>query len=367
MFSDNQKISLRQLQILLIIDMFGTTIITLPRKVVEYSSQDGWIIVVGMIIVGSVYAYILATLASMFKDETIIEFGKRLLPKLLYYLVIAGLVIKILVSTAMELRVFSEIVNQMLLYNTPVAVIIITLLLTASYVARKGFESRARLGELLIGLMFIPLLFILFAIILKPDLQNLLPFLKTPKKEIFKGIAELGFSFHGLEFILLVYPFLGNKKNSKKAIVEAIIVLGIAMLIITIVTIVRFGPNDISRQIWPVMQLMQAINIPGSFMERQDAFIISFWILSVFMLVSAGLHFTSIIFARLTKATESYYFVFPLLPILYILALLPENVVETYTIMDWMEKYFGVAYLIVIPVLLIIIAKIKGDKVKNET
>ncbi len=364
MFSNNQKISLRQLQVLLILDLFGTMIITLPRKVVEYSAQDGWIVVIGIVIMGSIYAFILATLAEMFKEETIVEFGRKLLPSIFYYIVIGGLILKIMISTAMELRVFSEIVTQMLLYNTPSNVIVLSLLLTASYVARKGTESRARLGEILIIFMFVPLIFILISIIFKPPLENILPILKTSKKNIIRGAGRLGFSFHGLEYILLIYPFLKNKKDGKKSIIQAVIILGISMFIITFITIVRFGPTDVSRQIWPVMQLMQAVNIPGSFLERQDAFIISFWILSVFMLVSAGLYFTSIIFSRVTKSTESYHFVLPLVPILYIISLLPRNIVETYIIMDFTDKYFGFAYLFIIPLALIIIAKLKG--IKNE-
>lgn len=366
MFSDNQKISLRQLQVLLILDMFGTTVITLPRKTAEYASQDGWIIVIGIVLLMILYAFIISTLCNMFKGETIVEFGRKLLPKFLYYIVIWGLLIKIIVGTAMELRVFSEIVTQMLLYNTPVQVIIITLLLTATLVARRGFETRARLAEILIVLMFVPLFSILFVIILQPNFINLLPILKTPPSDIIRGIGQLGFSFHGLEFLFLVYPFLGNKKNTRRAILEAVSILGIAMFIITLITITRFGPEDVKQQIWPVLQLMQAIDLPGSFMERQDAFIISFWILSVFMLVSAGLHFTSIIFAKLSKATESFHFVLPLIPILYIMALLPQNIAETYSVMEAFEKYFGIAYLVVIPILLIIIAKIKGGKMKNE-
>lgn len=366
MFSNNQKISLRQLQILLILDMFGTTVITLPRKTVEYAAQDGWVIVIGIVILMILYAFIISTLCNMFKNETIVEFGRRLLPKFLYYIVIFGLIVKIVVSTAMELRVFSEIVGQMLLYNTPVQVIILTLLLTSSLVARKGFETRARLAEILIVLMFVPLFFILLVVVIQPKFENLLPVLKTPPSNIIKGIGNLGFSFHGLSFLLLVYPFLGNKKDTRKAILQAVSILGVAMFIITIITIIRFGPEDIEHQIWPVLQLMQAIDLPGSFMERQDAFIISFWILSVFMLVSAGLHFTSIIFAKLTKATESFHFVLPLIPILYIMALLPSNIAQTYKIMEWVEKYFGMAYLVVIPILLILIAKIKGGKIKNE-
>lgn len=366
MFSNNQKISLRQLQILLILDMFGTTIITLPRKTVEYANQDGWIVTIGIVLLMILYAFIIISLSDMFKNETIVEFGKKLLPQILYYILIIGLILKILVGTAMELRVFSEIVTQMLLHNTPVEIVTLILLFTASYVARNGFETRARLAEILIVLMAIPIFAILAIVVIHPDFYNLLPILKTPPSDILNGIQQLGFSFHGLEFLFLIYPFLGNKKNVKKAVLESVVILGISMTVITFVTILRFGPEDIKRQIWPVLQLMQAFDLQGSFMERQDVFIISFWIISVFMLVSAGMHFTSVIFARLTKATESYHFVFPIIPIVYILSLLPQNLVESYEIMDWFERYFGMAYLFIIPIVLIVIAKIKGDRLKDE-
>lgn len=366
MFSNNQQISFRQLQILLILDLFGTTVITLPRRTAEYANQDGWVIAIGLAILLIIYSFILSTLGDMFKNESIVEYGKRLLPKFIYYIVIAGLILKLLIGTAMELRIFSEIVTDNLLYNTPVEVLILTLLLTTSYIARKGIEARARLGEILIFLMFIPLIFILFAVAIQPNFDNLLPALKTPPKAIIKGIGGLGFSFHGLEFLLLVYPFLRNKSQSKKPIIEGIVVLGILIFAITIITITRFGADDVKRQIWPVLQLMQGISLPGSFLERQDAFIISFWILSVFMLVSAGLNFLSIIFARIVKSDYTYHFVIPMIPILYIIALLPKNVVQTYAIMEFAQKYFGMAYFLIIPLTLIVIAKLKGEGAKNE-
>lgn len=363
MFSDNQQISFRQLQILIILDLLGTTIITLPRRTVEYANQDGWIIVIGLVILLVVYSFILSTLGDMFKGQTIIEFGRNLLPKFLYYIIILGLILKILVATAMELRVFSEIVHENLLYNTPMEVLTLSLLLVASYIARKGIEARARLGEILIVLMFIPLFFILIVAVMQPNFDNLLPAFKTPPKDILRGIGNLSFHFNGLEFLLLVYPFLRNKNNSKKPICEAIIVLGVLMVIITVITIAYFGPDDVENQIWPVLQLVQGIRLTSVFMQNQDALIISFWILSVFMFIGAGLNFTSIIFSRLTKSDSSFHFVLPLIPVLYVLSLLPQNIVETYMIIDWFQKYFGIAYLFVIPLILIIIAKMKrGNK-----
>ena len=41
LFSENDKISIRQLQALLILDLFGTAVVTLPRQTVNSAGNDG--------------------------------------------------------------------------------------------------------------------------------------------------------------------------------------------------------------------------------------------------------------------------------------------------------------------------------------
>ena len=45
MFSENDKISIRQLQALLILDLFGTGVVTLPRQTVNVAGNDAYIAV----------------------------------------------------------------------------------------------------------------------------------------------------------------------------------------------------------------------------------------------------------------------------------------------------------------------------------
>ena len=45
MFASNNKITAKQFAMLLSIYIFGTGVIMLPRRVVAFSEQDGWITV----------------------------------------------------------------------------------------------------------------------------------------------------------------------------------------------------------------------------------------------------------------------------------------------------------------------------------
>ena len=56
MFSENDKISIRQLQALLILDLFGTGVVTLPRQTVNVAGNDAYIaVLLGSIIMAVFY------------------------------------------------------------------------------------------------------------------------------------------------------------------------------------------------------------------------------------------------------------------------------------------------------------------------
>ena len=47
MYSMNDKVSTRQVKLILILDMFSVSVLILPRVTVEVARQDGWILVIG--------------------------------------------------------------------------------------------------------------------------------------------------------------------------------------------------------------------------------------------------------------------------------------------------------------------------------
>lgn len=360
MLSLNDKISVRQLQILLILDIFGTGVIILPRRVAEFVNQDGWIVIILTTILAMGFAFIVTSIGRMFPKDTFLTYCAKIVSKPIAIALSLGLVIKIIVNISMELRFFGEILRQTMLSKTPFGVICTGMILVSAYAAAKGIEAQARMAEILIFLVFVPLTFVFLIAALDVDFSNLLPVMVAKPNDLLRGSFFTGVAFNGLEFGLLVFPYMQRPKHVRKGLIHAVSLIGAFMLMITVITIAKFGPFDVKRQIWPVLEMMDVIDFPGAFIERQDALIMSFWIISVFSIVAAGLFFSSVLLKDVfKKATHSTYILI-CIPIVVGISYMPKNVTAVYSIMDFMYITFGIAYLLVIPVLLLVIAKLRG-------
>ncbi len=359
MFSSNNKISVRQLQILLILDIFGMGITFLPKKMAEFGGQNGWICVILGVVFACLCAWISASLAEKFPEDDFVTYVGKIVSKPLAVIITTGFILKIIFSLSMELRIFSEILKQTILFNTPSYVISICMLLVGAYGAVKGYETRGRIAEILIFVIFIPL-FIIFAFVASgSDYTNLMPFFDVNGKGIFLGGIFSLFTFSGIEFILLAYPYLKNKKTAKKESIKAVVFIGVIMVLITVITISKLGPFDIKNQVWPVLELMNTVELPGAFLERQDAIVMSFWIMSVFIIINAGVYFSSLLSKDMIKKGKNIWYVIIISAVVFFISLIPTDISEIIKITDKIYMSFGAVYIFVIPFLLLIIAKIR--------
>ncbi len=366
MFSMNDKASARQVTILLILDLFGTAALTLPRRAAEFASEDAWMVVIGGVVLALIYGFLITSVATLFPQDSFVEFSGKIVTKPIGMALSLLLMAKLMAGVALEVRVFGEILKQTLLPKTPIEVIIISMLLITAYLIRKGYECRARIAEILVVIVFLPLIFVFLLALFNADFTNLLPMFKTPAPKILEGAYYLGFTFGGLEVMLLATMFLVKPKRAPRVTTTAIIVVGFFNVAVTLITLATFGSMETNKQIWPTMQMMQSVNFPGLFIERQDVLMMSFWILSVFAIVNAGLFFISFIATRMLKSSEHYYLVLPFVPILYFISLIPDNIAQTYEWLDFMNRYFGIIFLFPVPLILLMIAKMRklGDTVE---
>lgn len=368
MFSENQKISVRQLQILLILDIFGTGIITLPRRTAQAAGTNAWISVLigGMIMVA--FSFVLTSLSEQFPQKNFVEIIEQILSKPIGKLISIGFIIKILMTIGLQLRIFCEIIRQTMLFQTPIAVTSILMILVAAYAAMKGYECRARAGEVLIILIFIPLILVYITAMFSTDFSNLLPIYMTNSKGLMKGAAITAFSFQGLELLLLAYPFLNRQKGNKREFAATIAVITALMTITTILTIGKFGDITVQSKLFPALQMMDTVDFPGAFIERQDILIMWFWVVSAFASVSAGIYFTSFIFSKiLEKEKKRKIFLIAALPILFFISILPEDVASAYLLLGKVTLYGGGFYLFLLPTILFILNVFqKKGGIQNE-
>lgn len=366
MFSSNERISIRQLQILLILTLFSSVSLILPRITTEIADQNGWLLVIGATCLLILYGYIITTLGKMFPDKTIVEYSSDIISRPLGILLSLALVIKLIIFVSFEIRLFGELVKQTLLNTTPIEIIMIVMMFTVVYLTRKGYEARARIGELIVFLALIPIIIVLLFALPEIKLDRLAPFFTLEYKDFFIGSLWISIMMTGVELLYIAIPYLRKPKYVTKAVVQSIIFVGVLSLIIDVITIGVFGPSETARQIWPVMTIMQVIELPGAFIARQDALMMSFWILTTFALINCYIFFISILLSRIFRTQKANWLNLMVLPIIYVISLIPNNVPQTFQMMRTMIKYTGIIFVLPVPLLLLAVAKIRKLGVKDE-
>ena len=357
MFSHNGKVSVRQVEILLILQMFNTSILLLPRIAANHVGQDGYMLPIVALILGIIYLYSITGLTNYFKGETIVEFIPKIVPKFIGYIVIGLFAVKILITTGLEIRMFGEMVSQVMLPKTPLPVIMLTMLFTAAYLVKSGIEGTARMAEILLYFIFLPLALVLAFIVVKADYKQLMPFFQSDFLSFGKGAFIISLSFMPIEFMLMMAALMKRPEKSKQATFIALVIIAIIEAIVIAATYIGIGTNEAKRQIWPVLTLMQSIQFPGSFIENQEILMMTSWVFSIYIYISSGLYFTSLIGSRTFKFRRENVFILPSIPIVYFIAIFPESLVETYKYYVNFQYYFGIWFLVPIPVILLLIAK----------
>ncbi len=366
MFSHNGKISVRQVEILLILQMFNTSILLLPRIAANHVGRNGYILPIAALAFGIIYLYAITSITNRFKGDTLVEFTPKILPGVIAYGVIGLFALKILITTGLEIRMFGEMVSQVMLPNTPLPVIILTMLLTTAYLVKSGIEATARMAEILIYFIFIPLVIVLTFIVVKADYKQLMPFFETDAVSIGKGAFFISLSFMPIEFMLILSGLMKKQEKSRQAMFIALIAIAVIECIVIVLTYVGIGVNEAQRQIWPILTLMQSVQFPGSWIENQEIFMMTSWVFSIYMYISSGVYFTSLIASRSFKFKRENIFILPIIPIIYFVAIFPQSLIDAYKYYITFQYSFGIWFLVPVPVILLLIAKVRKVGNVNE-
>jgi len=356
----NDKISVRQLQVLLILDIFGTGVIIMPRIAASVAGENGWLVAIFAMLTTLVFAYLTAGVGRKFPGTTFVDYTRRLLGRPLGLAVSLGLVCKILFSISMEMRFFIEIVRETMLFKTPYFAIFACMAAVSAYAAGKGIEVRARLCEILILLVLLPFALVLLMAGLDADYSNLLPVMRrSGLSDVMLGGLFIGATYRGIEFLMLVHPYVDKPMEARRGAVKALVFVGGLITLATVVTIAKFGAQGLTQQRWPFLEIMDTINFPGSFIERQDALMMSIWIISVFAILSSGLFFSAVIMKDLAKVGKRFHYVLAMLPLIFAVSVLPDNIVTIGGRLDIVFAGLGLLYMLVVPLLLLAVAKIR--------
>ncbi|WP_077369432.1 GerAB/ArcD/ProY family transporter [Anaerosalibacter sp. Marseille-P3206] len=361
------NISLNQLESLIITSVIGVGILTVPSVAANILGNDGWLVILLGGLLAIPFIYIMNRLNRLYPGRIYYDFGKDIIGPYLFNVINFIYACFFLIIVAFTVRVFAEAIKIFLLNDTPTEVIIITMLFTSSYIARNSIESLARMAVLILPIIII--ITLLFTILAIPaiDFTNILPLFKFnfgDLKNIFRGVGIVFFSYSGYEIMLIAMAYVGEGKKSVRYSIRAISYVIIIYLVMFFVTLAEFGVYELKREIWPSLSMMREIELPGFFIENVDGLILSAWVLVVFATIGPYLYSLSVILSKMFNTQKHNIFVLPAIPIIFVLSLIPQNLIEVYTYMEVISKYMGILVVAIFPTILYIIALIKRRREK---
>ncbi len=360
-----EKITSNQLVAIMISTIIGIGILTLPRTVTEAAGPDGWLLVLAGGIVVIITSLIIARLGIMFPGHTVVEYSKDVITKPLGILFSLGFFVYFALFSAFEARVFSEVTKQFLLDRTPTEAVVITMLLSSSYLVRKDMATIGRMGEMVIPLFIFPAFIILSTALPDMDFTNLLPFMRTSPLRLLAGMGTIVTSYLGFEALLLFQPLMSRPRDAGKAMVTAIAVITLIYTIVVVASVSIFGLIEVQNLIWPAFSIYRVVEIPGAFIENVHGVIMAIWVVAIYMTLSVFFYAAVTIMARLLSIKEHSFMVLPLAFILYFLALVPDNIPQVYEYLDMFSVYLGIPFGFVLPILIYITAKARGMGMKG--
>lgn len=358
MFENNDRIDAREAFFFILAAMIEVGTLTDARFLAKEVGADAWL----AFPVGYLFALpgiiIMSKLSQRFYKHGFVQYTRFITGPVIGWMLSAALVVYWILACARVLRYFSEITKLTLLDRTPTEVIAFSFLAVTVYIARYGIEPLSR-ASILLCISVLPAIMIIFATTIpKVKFDNFLPFMtKGPLPLLEVGLKEIG-DWEEMSFLLILAPFVYKPKSMTKVAVYSATGVLIFVTYIIFLTIGVIGQEESKVVFMPTISALSGVEFPGTFIERLSSLFVGLWIMIAFPTIASLLWATALVLSQMFGLTEYKPFVMPLVPIIYMISLIPQNTVEIQSIRVFLTLY-GIAVLLVIPLVLYIIAVIR--------
>ncbi|WP_257347417.1 GerAB/ArcD/ProY family transporter [Pseudalkalibacillus decolorationis] len=342
--------------------MIAVGVLTLPRLLAESTQfSDGWVSLVIAGIISISFIWVTAKLASRFPNQTFFTYASLICSKPVAAVFTIGIAIYFVALTAYETRVLAVITKQYLFDQTPLEVIALLFLLVVVYAV-----SGTRVGVIRLNILFLPIILVIAVLLMLLNIQyfevkNLTPAFTTSWAGYWKGTTESFFSISGFAGLLFYMKFVNRpKKAPKYAMFGVCVPLGLYLLLY-VMAIGVFNTETTATLVYPTVELAKEAEIPGGFLERFESLFLTIWIMAIFNTTSLAYDVSLMAFCSVFGKVKKTTFIFVLTPIIYLVAMFPEDVGEV----ELMAKFLNYPILIIsiiIPVTLLLLAKLRGIK-----
>lgn len=361
----SRQITVIQAAAVLVSTIIGVGVLPLPLFAVR-SADSGAPFAT---LLGAMIAFaglVLITLLGMrYPNKSIIQYSEEIIGKWLAWIGSAFIIAFFAVLTALTAREFGEVVVTSVLKQTPLEVTVIVMLLLAAISTRNDITTFAYIHNFYFPVLLGPSLLIVVLSLKNAEMINLQPIWGNEPHGMMGGILTIAALFQGSFILTMVIPAMRRPEKAMKASAWGMLIAGGLYVTIVAATVSVFGSEESRQLLWPTLELAKATSLPANILERLDAAFLAVWVTAVFTTLFSSYFLTIHSMSKLFRLRDHRMFSFFLLPIVFVMAMLPQNIIHMYEIIQNVGR-IGLLITIVYPALLLtisLIRKKRGDPV----
>lgn len=339
---------------------FGTSILTMPRKLAEIAGEDMWmpILLGSLLIVFSFWTSL--RLAAYYPQHTSAHFHCLLVGPVLGTLLNIYLLVLMISITSVFLRTFIIAIKVNLLDLTPSTVLLALLLIPAIYAVQYGLNPVLRTAQFLLLPAYGSFIALILLGFLSVNTNNFQPVLAEGFKPVLLGVPSTWLCYTGIELMTgLLYKNITRPKSIFKFGAAAIAVITSLYLLITLITQGILGPQDTKHLLIPTVMAYRSVEIPDTFVERLDGYLMIIWIAVCFNAQIGWIYLSTSLIKQMFRLEYARPVIPLLVPVIMYFVLLPPDIQTVNKFISWTNLAGLIWGLLILP-LLLVLAKIKG-------
>ncbi|TVX99017.1 GerAB/ArcD/ProY family transporter [Paenibacillus cremeus] len=358
-----RQITTIQAAAVLISTIIGVGVLPLPLFAARAANSGAPLVTVLAIMLSMLGLWFITKLGMRFPRKSIILYSEDILGKWAAWLGSVMIICFFAVLTSLAAREFGEVVITSVLKKTPLEVTVIVMLLLAAVFTRTDIVTFVYIHHFYLPVLVGPGLVIVALSLKNADFIYLQPIWGNQPRNIMDGVLTIAALFQGFFVHTIVIPIMRRPERAMLSSIWGLIISGGLYLAIVIAAVGVFGPEETKKLLWPTLELAKTTTLPANVLERLDAAFLAVWVTAVFTTLFSSYYFTIHALSNLLRLKDHKLFSLFLLPFVFVMAMVPQNVLQMYQIIKIVGK-IGLIITIIYPALLLLIAlfrKIKGE------
>ncbi len=355
------SITNRQMVFILFLTLSTVTLITMPKVMAETTGAGGWVTLVTLSVIFGILAVVIVKLNNMFQGKVLFDYSRSLVGIVGSYIIAVFYIIYFLGISIDLSSSLTNILKINFIPKTPQGATLFASLFICGYAAYKGITNVARIFEIYGIIFLLAVVTVHILMLFQGNLENILPlYVPSQTGQYFAAMKDFVFPFLGIE-VLTIIPFTAkNRKKSSKIAFLTLIGIGLIYVLVSESSIMMIGRNEIVHYQDAEITAIRQVELPFiEFLRRIDI---------VYLIVGLmGLHagitivYTAIVeyVCRLFSRANRIIIVIGTGTIIFALGLIASDINSFGEIFKEYIIYFGLIAAAFIPILLLIIAKVK--------